>query len=84
MILTFILNLFYVFINFVTGLLPNASSLPSAISSAFNYIFGFLWNFDNLVSVSLLFTLVGLFIAFEAAVLLFDMVVWVIHLIRGK
>lgn len=84
MILTFILNLFYVFITFITGLLPNATALPSAISSAFNYIFGFLWNFDNMVSVTLLFTLVGLFLAFEAAVLLFDMVVWVIHLIRGK
>jgi len=84
MILTFILNLFYVFINFVTGLLPNASALPAAISNAFNYIFGFLWNFDNLVSVSTVFTILGLFIAFEAAVLLFDLVVWIIHLVRGK
>jgi len=84
MVLTLVLNLLYVFIAFILAILPASSALPAIVGDAFNYIFGFLWNFDNLVSVSLLFNLAALYVFFEASILLFDMVIWVIHLIRGK
>jgi len=84
MIFSLLFNVIFIFITAFIAILPASSALPSVIADGFNYIFGFLWNFDNLVSVQVIFTLVGLYIFFEASILLFDMVVWVIHLVRGK
>jgi len=84
MILSFILNIFYIFITFVFGLLPVGDNLPTAFADGFRYLFGFLWNFDFLVSVSNVIVILSLTVGFQAAVLLFRLVSWVIHLIRGK
>jgi len=84
MIITLILNVFYVFIGFIISILPDAQILPEAFATAFQWLFGLLWNFDSVVSVDTVITILGLSLAFQASILLFNLIVWIIHLIRGK
>lgn len=84
MILTFILNVFYGFVSLVISFLPNSSPLPQSFDDAFNYIFGLLWNFDVVISVSNLIVVLGLATVFQGTILFVRLVLWVIRLVRGQ
>jgi len=78
MIFTIFLTFFYLIFNGLIALLPASAGLPSGFSTAFSWIFGFLWNFDYLVPVSTILTLLGLAFTFEAAVLVWKIIHWLI------
>jgi hypothetical protein len=60
------------------SILPDASVFPDTVTTSINYIFGFLWNFDYIIDVSTLFTVLGLVIAFELGILVWHGIHWLI------
>jgi len=84
MILSIILTIFKGFLDLVIGVLPAGTALPTAFATGFQWLFGFLYNFDFLLSVETVVTLLGLAFFFEAAILLFHLGAYVLALVRGK
>jgi len=78
MIFTIIFTVVYNLLYLLVALLPTANPLPVVISSSVSYIFGFLWNFNFLVDVPTLYTILGLTLAFEVGVVLWHLLHWVL------
>jgi len=82
MIVTFILQIAYAFINFLIGFLP-VGSLPPQITTALTYFVGVINSFNFLFPIDTLITVLGISISFELAVVFFHFINWVYHKIRG-
>jgi hypothetical protein len=77
------LNLFYSFITFFVNLLPVAS-ISSTVTTGINTFFNNVNQYNSIFPIDTAVTIMGLIVAFYVAVLLWDMVKWVIHLVRGN
>lgn len=83
MITGFLLQIFYVLITFFFSFLP-AITLPSGVTSAITTAFGFMNQFTFLFPLATLLSVVVIAISFHLALLTFDFVIWLIHLLRGR
>lgn len=85
MISSGILNIFYWFVSSLIGLLPSVSLLPDGAETAVAFIRSALSSLVDIVpSLGLFLTLVSLVILFEAGMLAFWGMNWVLNLIRGS
>lgn len=83
MITGFFLNVLLVLLNFFFGLVP-PFPMPAPVLSSLTFIVGLMNAWTWLFPVGTLLTVVGLSISFHLALVLFDLAIWIIHLIRGK
>ena len=82
MIISFILNIFLNFFNFIVGLLPTGN-LDSSILTAISWFFNEIHGFDFILPVS---TIIQVFIwamSFEVAILFYKFILLIINKIRG-
>jgi len=78
MILTFILTAAYNVYAGLFELLPTGS-LPSGVSTGMTKIITYMYGFNELFPVDTLFQVFTAFIVFETAMLLFDMIQWMMR-----
>lgn len=83
MITEIIFNLILLPLEFLIGLIPDSSGFPVAVSSNIETAWGYLWAFDYIVPVATLLLLMGLVFAFEAGILVWKFINWVIRKIPG-
>jgi len=83
MIITFLITLLSVFMQFLINILPTGS-LPSGISAAITYFVSVMYRFNALLPVDTLFQVVGAFVVFEAGVFGFRFIQWIYHQIWGS
>lgn len=83
MITGFFLQVAYLFLVFMIGLLPIVA-IPTAWLNALTLIWGYVNALNFLFPVSTLLTVVVFALSFHVAILLLRMLLWVIHLIRGR
>jgi len=83
MIVTFFLIVGYNFYVFLLGFLPSGT-LPSGITSAVSYFVSLMYRFNAVLPIDTLFQVVGAFVAFEAAVFLFNLLQWIYHQVWGS
>jgi len=79
MIFTIPLTLIYYVVRGLIATLPTASSLPIAISDGFTFLFGLLYSFDFLISVSSIFQVLTLSLSFEFAIQLWHGFHWLLR-----
>ena len=77
MIITFLLQVAYTFINTLLRVLPNSSGLPSGMHDALTYIIGGINSFSYIIPVAALFAALGTVVLYEAGVWGFHAVMWV-------
>jgi len=82
MISGFFLTMLFGLVSLLTAFLPTGS-LPTEFSTAISSLFGVLNTFSYLIAVDTLILLVGLVIAFDGIVLLWNFVNWIIRKIPG-
>ena len=78
MIFTIIFTIVYLLLSLLVSTLPIASALPSPIATSVVYLFGFLWNFNYIVDVPTLFTILGLTLGFELAIVAWHLIHWLL------
>jgi len=83
MITGFIIKIFYYFLFAMVALLPASDGFPASFTTALQYFVNIMRQFDWLVPTTTLFQVLGLILAFEAAILAYKAVQWVIRLVRG-
>jgi hypothetical protein len=83
MIIGFFLQIFYVFITFVFGILPS-TPFPFQISSGIVTIGQLINAFSFLFPVGTLFTVLGLALVFHGAFLAWRVAHWLINVVRGR
>jgi len=82
MIVTFILNILYGFINLIIGFLP-VGNLPSGFATALTYLWGVTNFFSYLIPLDTLLQAVIVVLIFDLVLLLWSFVNWVIRKIPG-
>jgi len=82
MITTFLLSIFNVFVASLVGLLP-VGHLPVAITNALAYFMGILNSFSYVFPVATLLQALAIVLAFDAALLLWRFINWIIRKIPG-
>lgn len=75
---------FIAFFLVALNLLPIAGALPSGIASGFTLIIGYMKSWNFFFPITELFTLAALVLTFEAGILLFKIVKWLISIVRGN
>lgn len=78
MIFTIPITIVYLFLMGLIGILPSTSGLPSAISTSFQYVFGFLYAFDFILPVQTILTILGLSLSFELAIQIWHGIHWLL------
>jgi len=82
MILTLILNFFYLLVSGLLNLLP-AGHLPTVITSSFANIFSIANEFNYVIPIATLMEALGIVVAVDGAILLWHFVNWIIRKIPG-
>lgn len=82
MITTFILDIFYNFVNFLVNLLPTGS-LPTSIASSIENIWGFINAFSFVIALDTFLQVLLIMLAFDAVVLLWHLIEWIIRKVPG-
>ena len=83
MITETIIHIFQKIILAVLSILPSASSVPSQINSAFTLFAGFFQKANAIFPMDTVFTIIGITISVEAAILAFKLGDWLYNKIRG-
>jgi len=78
MIFTIFFTIVNIFLSLLLLALPDAPALPGVISTSVAFLWGFLWNFNYIVDVPTLFTILGLTLAFELGVVLWHLLHWLL------
>lgn len=71
-------------INFIASIFPDSTGLPSAVSTAINFLLDKLYGFSLIVPADDIILIIQYTIVFEAMVLIWHFVRWVINLVRGS
>jgi len=82
MIVSFLLNILYTFLNALVSILPTGS-LPPQISSGILYFWSLLNSFSYIIPVNTMLAAVGVILIFDAGVLVWHLIQWVIRKIPG-
>lgn len=82
MIVTFLLNIFYLFVLGLIQLLPTGN-LPQAMTDAIAYFMGVVNSFSYVIPVGTLLQALAIVLAFDAAMLLWRFINWIIRKIPG-
>jgi len=82
MIATFFLTILNSFLNLLLGFLPTGT-LPTEVSGAITNIWGLINAFSYLIALDTFITVLLLVLAFDAVVLLWHVIQWVIRKIPG-
>lgn len=77
------INLFYHFVTFFVNLLPVAS-LSTTVTTGITTFFNNVYQFNGIFPIDTAITIIGLTLGLFGIVFLWDMVKWIIHLIRGN
>jgi len=83
MITGFFLQVFYVLITAIFSLFPSWSLPPEFLSSLLVVWFD-VNSFSFFVPIPTLLTVLSLSLVFWAGILILDIVLWILHLIRGR
>lgn len=83
MIIGFLLNILYGFINLLVGYLPLGGSVPASWTSGIYTIWGYLNSFSFVVPVNTLVICLGIAFIFHTFIFAWHGVHWIISLIRG-
>lgn len=83
MIFTFLLYGLATAIGLLISRLPTGN-LPAGISDAVQWMVEATYKFDDIIPATTLWQIVGAFVAFETAVLLFRLVQWAYHQFWGS
>lgn len=83
MIITILLRIYLAFISFLVGTLPTGG-LPSGVSSGITGFFQYVYQFNNIFPIDTALTLLGFTAIFWGIIFSWDLVKWMIHLIRGN
>jgi len=83
MIIEVLLDIVFTPLEFLIGLLPASEGLPASVSSAVGTLWNYVWAFDYILPASTLLTLMVLVFGFEAGVLVWKSINWVIRKIPG-
>lgn len=79
-----LLGTFHTIINFIIGLFPDYTALPTNVATAITTVFGGI-NFVNaFLDVATVFTIFALMLSIEGAILVLRMVNKVYNMIRGS
>jgi hypothetical protein len=78
-----LLRIFQVIIQGLVSILPNGSSMPSQINSAFTTFAGFFQKANAIFPMDTVFTIMGLILTLEASILSFHIGNWIYTKIRG-
>lgn len=82
MITTFLLTISYGFVNLILGFLP-IGSLPVGVSTAVTYFWGVMQTFSYLLPLDTILQATLVVFGFEAALLLWAILNWIIRKIPG-
>jgi len=82
MITTFFLFIFNAFVSFLLSFLPTGS-LPTALTDSFMYFWSVVNSFSYIFPVSTLLLALLFILAFDAAVMLWHFIQWIIKKIPG-
>lgn len=83
MILTLIFSVFFGFVNFCLNLFPTAT-LNSSISTGLTNFVAYAYQFNTFFPIDTAITLLGYAVGFWTLVFLWDILQWLIHLVRGN
>jgi len=78
MITTFFITIGANFYTVLLGLLPSGT-LPSGVSASITYFISLMYRFNALLPVDTLFSVLGAFVVLEAAIVLFDLLMWILR-----
>lgn len=83
MITGFFLDILYAFISFLLGLLPLGSSIPASWATGIATVIADIRAFSFIVPLDVLFTCLSIAVVFHLFVFVWNLVHWVLSLIRG-
>jgi len=83
MIIGFLLNIAYAFVNFLVGLLPVGSAFPATWTAGIYQVWGAINAFSFIVPVNTLVTCLGIAMTFHLFVFAWKGMHWIYSLIRG-
>jgi len=78
MILTFLFNFFFDFLNGLINLLP-VGSIPTGIGDSLTYIVGVMNTFNWFFPLDTLFTVLGITVGFELVVVSYHFIMWILR-----
>jgi len=84
MIIGSLLNIFYLFVAFFIGLLPVSAGIPADWVSSLSLIWGYANAMNYLFPMGTFVAVLAIALVFHVAALGWKLVVWTVHLIRGK
>jgi len=83
MITGFFLSIFTAIISFFVGLLPTVP-IPAGALNAFTSVWTFINAYSFLLPVSTMLEVLSIVMTYYVAILVFDIALWIIHLLRGR
>jgi len=83
MITGFFLSIFTAIISFFVGFLPTVP-IPAGVLNAFTSVWAFINAYSFLLPVNTMLEVLGIVMTYYVAILVFDIALWIIHLLRGR
>ena len=83
MIVDVFLNLFYTFCNYLVSLLPK-TGFPTSVNTGISNFFTSVYQYNSIFPIDTAITILSLTAGFFGLVMLWEIIKWIIHLVRGN